>query len=442
MTELAINVKNIKKTYKLYDKPSLRIREAFSLSGRKYHKEFHALKDISFEVEKGEMLGIIGKNGAGKSTLLKIITGVLTPTEGSVEISGKVSALLELGAGFNPEYTGIENIYLNGSMIGYTEKEMDTKIDDIIQFADIGDFIYQPVKSYSSGMFARLAFAVSINVEPDILIVDEALSVGDVFFQAKCYKKLNDLKNSGKTILFVTHDMGSVIKYCNRAILINDGVIAAEGEPAKIVDIYKKVLVGQYDTGNEEKISKREIDKKEMDDAIDDNITSKVHNIVEPSGMWKDYMLINPNSQIYGDKRAEIIDFGIFDENGEINNTISKMRLFSVKMKVKFHETIENPIFAFSIKDTKGTELTGTNTIIEDIDTGIVKAGEEIIIEFRQIMRIQGGQYLLLLGCTGYQGDNLVVYNRLYDICCITIISDKTTVGYFDMDSTVDYRHI
>ena len=153
-------------------------------------------------------------------------------------------------------------------------------------------------------------------------------------------------------------------------------------------------------------------------------------------------MLINPNSQIYGDKRAEIIDFGIFDENGEINNTISKMRPFSVKMKVKFHETIENPIFAFSIKDTKGTELTGTNTIIEDIDTGIVKAGEEITIEFRQIMRIQGGQYLLLLGCTGYQGDNLVVYNRLYDICCITIISDKTTVGYFDMDSTVDYRHI
>lgn len=247
MTELAINVKNIKKTYKLYDKPSLRIKEAFSLSGRKYHKEFDALKDISFRVERGEMLGIIGKNGAGKSTLLKIITGVLTPTEGSVEINGKVSALLELGAGFNPEYTGIENIYLNGSMIGYTEKEMDTKIDDIIQFADIGDFIHQPVKSYSSGMFARLAFAVSINVEPDILIVDEALSVGDVFFQAKCYKKLNDLKNSGKTILFVTHDMGSVIKYCNRAILINDGVIAAEGKPAEIVDIYKKVLVGQYD---------------------------------------------------------------------------------------------------------------------------------------------------------------------------------------------------
>lgn len=431
MSELALSINNVKKTYKLYDKPTLRIKEAFSLTGKKYHKEFSALKDISFDVQKGEMLGIIGKNGAGKSTLLKIITGVLTPTEGNVEINGKISALLELGAGFNPEYTGIENIYLNGSMIGFSKEEMDEKIDDIIKFADIGDFIKQPVKSYSSGMFARLAFAVSINVNPDILIVDEALSVGDVFFQAKCYKKLNDLKNSGKTILFVTHDMGSVIKYCNRAILINDGVIAAEGEPAKIVDIYKKVLVGQYDGK----------DKKDIADAVDDTIKNRKQNDVKIDGLWKDYMLINPNSQIYGDMRAEIVDFGIFDENGEINNTISKMRPFTLKMKVKFNETIENPIFAFSIKDTKGTEITGTNTIIEDIDTGVVKAGEEIEIEFSQVMRVQGGQYLLLLGCTGYQGDNLVVYNRLYDICCITIISDKTTVGYFDLDSKVKYNH-
>lgn len=424
MTELAIDVKNVKKVYKLYDKPSLRIKEAFSITNKKYHKEFSALRDISFCVKKGEMLGIIGKNGAGKSTLLKIITGVLTPTSGKVEINGKISALLELGAGFNPEYTGIENIYLNGSMIGYSKEEMDKKLDSIIEFADIGDFIRQPVKSYSSGMFARLAFAVSINVEPDILIVDEALSVGDVFFQSKCYKKLNDLKESGKTILFVTHDMGSVIKYCNRAILINDGVIAAEGNPAEIVDIYKKVLVGQY---NEEKEKK----------SVESSEKSIVKTKRQDNHNWKDYMLINPNSQIYGDKRAEIIDFGIFDENDEINNTISKMRPFSIKMRIKFNETIENPIFAFSIKDTKGTEITGTNTIIEKVDTGVIKAGKEIVIEFKQIMRIQGGQYLLLLGCTGYQGDNLVVYNRLYDICCITVISEKTTVGYFDMDSKV-----
>lgn len=426
MKELAIEVKNIKKEYRLYDKPSLRVKEALSIRGKKYHKVFSALKDISFQVEKGEMLGIIGKNGAGKSTLLKIITGVLTPTSGEIKINGKVSALLELGAGFNPEYTGIENIYLNGSMIGFTKQEMDMKLDDILTFADIGDFVYQPVKTYSSGMFARLAFAVAINVEPDILIVDEALSVGDVFFQAKCYKKLEDLKNSGKTILFVTHDMGSVIKYCNRAILINDGVIAAQGNPDEIVDLYKKVLVGQFDNNSD-----------------DDQQSEKIQGVQPVEGeTWKAYMLINPNCQIYGDKRAEIVDFGIFDEHEAINNTVRKMREFTIKMKVHFYETISNPIFAFSIKDTKGTEITGTNTIIEKTETGTVKAGEEIIIEFKQIMRLQGGQYLVHLGCTGYEGDNLVVYNRLYDICCITVISEKTTVGYFDSDTTVRYKRL
>lgn len=426
MKELAIEVKNIKKEYRLYDKPSLRVKEALSIRGKKYHKVFSALRDISFQVEKGEMLGIIGKNGAGKSTLLKIITGVLTPTSGEIKINGKVSALLELGAGFNPEYTGIENIYLNGSMIGFTKQEMDMKLDDILTFADIGDFVYQPVKTYSSGMFARLAFAVAINVEPDILIVDEALSVGDVFFQAKCYKKLEDLKNSGKTILFVTHDMGSVIRYCNRAILINDGVIAAQGNPDEIVDLYKKVLVGQFDNNSE-----------------DDQQGEEIQGVQPVEGeTWKAYMLINPNCQIYGDKRAEIVDFGIFDENEAINNTVRKMREFTIKMKVHFYETITNPIFAFSIKDTKGTEITGTNTIIEKTETGTVKAGEEIIIEFKQIMRLQGGQYLVHLGCTGYEGDNLVVYNRLYDICCITVISEKTTVGYFDSDTTVQYKRL
>lgn len=426
MKELAIEVKNIKKEYRLYDKPSLRVKEALSIRGKKYHKVFSALRDISFQVEKGEMLGIIGKNGAGKSTLLKIITGVLTPTSGEIKINGKVSALLELGAGFNPEYTGIENIYLNGSMIGFTKQEMDMKLDDILTFADIGDFVYQPVKTYSSGMFARLAFAVAINVEPDILIVDEALSVGDVFFQAKCYKKLEDLKNSGKTILFVTHDMGSVIRYCNRAILINDGVIAAQGNPDEIVDLYKKVLVGQFDNNSE-----------------DDQQGEEIQGVQPVEGeTWKAYMLINPNCQIYGDKRAEIVDFGIFDENEAINNTVRKMREFTIKMKVHFYETITNPIFAFSIKDTKGTEITGTNTIIEKTETGTVRAGEEIIIEFKQIMRLQGGQYLVHLGCTGYEGDNLVVYNRLYDICCITVISEKTTVGYFDSDTTVQYKRL
>ena len=446
MSDIAIKVSNLTKIYKLYDKPTLRLKEALSVTKKKYHKDFQALNDVSFEIQKGEMLGIIGKNGAGKSTILKIITGVLTPTSGTVEINGKISALLELGAGFNPEYTGIENVYLNGTMIGFTKEEMDRKIDDIIGFADIGDFINQPVKTYSSGMFARLAFAVAINVEPDILIVDEALSVGDVFFQAKSYKKLEDLKNSGKTILFVTHDMGSVMKYCNRAIIFNAGCIVAQGNPAEMIDIYKKILVGQFDG-----------DKKDVDDLIEkETPTELMENTgksgkkavsggngpepdkgIKPGTKWQDYMLVNPNSQIYGDKRAEITDFGIFDENGEITNTIYKFKEFSVRMKIRFNETIENPIFAFSIKDIKGTELTGTNTIIEKTDTGVIRQGEEAEIEFRQKMILQGGQYLLLLGCTGFEQDNLVVYNRLYDICCINVIADKTTVGYFDPDSRV-----
>ena len=424
MDDVAIKIEKVSKRYRLYDRPIDRLRESLNLGNKKYYKDFDALHEVSFNVMKGEMLGIIGKNGAGKSTLLKIITGVLSPTSGSITINGKISALLELGAGFNPEYTGIENIYLNGTMIGFTREEMDKKIDKIVSFADIGNFINQPVKTYSSGMFARLAFAVSINVEPDILIVDEALSVGDVFFQSKCYKKLEQLKESGITILFVTHDMGSIIKYCNRSILLNVGQKIAEGIPKDMVDIYKKLLVGQY---------------SEDDDQEQNNHLEKVSKEDINMEQWKDRMLINPDFQEYGDHRAEIVDFGIADHEGQITNTIYKLNEFQIKMKIKFNEKIENPIFAFSIKDIKGTELTGTNTIIEQIDTGIVEKGEIIEITFTQRMNLQGGQYLLLLGCTGYEADALVVYNRLYDLCLINVISDKTTVGYFDMDSRVVY---
>ena len=433
MSEFAIKVSNICKTYKLYDKPSLRIKEALSVTKKSYHQDFQALNNVSFEIEQGEMVGIIGKNGAGKSTVLKIITGVLTQTSGQIEINGRVSALLELGAGFNPEYTGIENVYLNGMMIGFSREEMDHKIDDIVQFADIGEFVNQPVKTYSSGMFARLAFAVAINVDPDILIVDEALSVGDVFFQAKCYKKLEDLKNKGKTILFVTHDMGSVMKYCNRAIIFNHGAIVAQGETAAMIDIYKKILVGQYSGQKvENDVEENKKVSADVDELIDQGSTGE-----DPDKAWKEYMLMNPNCQIYGDQRAEIIDFGIFDEDGEITNTIYKFSQFSLRMKIKFNEDIQNPIFAFSIKDIKGTELTGTNTLIEKLDIGQAKKGQEVVIEFKQKMSLQGGQYLLLLGCTGFENDNLVVYNRLYDICCLNVIADKTTVGYFDMGSKV-----
>ena len=241
MGDVAIQVEHLSKMYKLYNKPSDRLKEALGMKVKV--REHFALNDVNFQVSRGETVGIIGTNGSGKSTVLKIITGVVSPTKGEVKVDGRISALLELGAGFNGEYSGLENVYLNGTMIGFSKEEIDSKLDDILTFADIGDFIYQPVKTYSSGMFVRLAFAVAINIDPDILIVDEALSVGDVFFQAKCYRKFEEFKQKGKTIVFVSHDLNSISRYCDRVILLNKGNILDEGDPKKIVDLYKKILV-------------------------------------------------------------------------------------------------------------------------------------------------------------------------------------------------------
>ena len=430
MSDIAISVNNVSKMYKLYDKPMDRLKESLGLSRQKKYKEHYALHDVSFTVHKGETVGIIGTNGSGKSTILKIITGVLNPTQGDVTVDGRISALLELGAGFNGEYSGIENVYLNGTMIGFSREEIDAKLQDILDFADIGEFIHQPVKTYSSGMFVRLAFAVAINIEPEILIVDDALSVGDVFFQAKCYRKFEEFKEMGKTILFVSHDLGSISQYCDRVILLNKGEVMAEGKPKAMIDMYKKVLVNQISSG------KDSVNEKKETKEISEDRRLKSDDV---ENMWKEYMLISPDLQNYGNKKAEIIDFGIFDETNHISNTIYKMQEFTVAMRIKFNEDILNPIFAFSIKDIKGNELTGTNTVIEKIETGYVKAGEIIEIKFTQVMRLQGGQYLLQLGCTGFVGDDFVVYNRLYDSCCVQVVSNKTTVGYFDMDTTVKY---
>lgn len=420
--EKVIEIKNITKIYNLYDKPTDRLKEVLFPKFSK-HKEFSALKDVSFDVKKGEILGIIGKNGSGKSTILKIITNVLTPTSGEAIIKGKIAALLELGAGFNMEYTGIENIYLNGQMIGFSKEEMDEKLDDIIEFADIGDHIYQPVKTYSSGMFARLAFSVAISVDPDILIVDEALSVGDVFFQNKCYRRFDDFRRRGKTILFVTHDMGSVIKYCNRCVLLNAGKKVAEGSPQEMVDLYKKIMVGQWD---------------ERDENSEKIIDQKVEKVLEENKkLWKEQMVINPDIEAYGDGRAEIIDFGIFSTDGNIGNNVYKGDYYDVKMKVRINEDNLSPIFAFKLRDVKGSELTGTNTMLENIDTSNLKKSDIVTVTFRQKQYLQPGQYLLSLGCTAFEGDNLVVYSRNYNCCVLGVVADKGTIGVFDSESQV-----
>lgn len=417
----SIQVNNVTKVYKLYDKPLDRLKEALSVTRRSCHREYYALNGVSFDVKKGETVGLIGVNGAGKSTMLKIITGVLTPSSGSVEINGRVSALLELGAGFNNEYTGLENIYLNGTMMGYSRAEVERRLDDILSFADIGDFIHQPVKTYSSGMFVRLAFAVAINIDPEILIVDEALSVGDVFFQAKCYRKFEEFKEQGKTILFVSHSLSSINKYCDRVILLNKGQKEAEGSAPEMIDLFKKILVNQNVEPEEE--NDADILKDESEESTDS---------------WQSKLALNPVQNSYGDGRAEIVDFALIDNKGRITNTIEKGNRFKIKMRVRFTEHIEEPIFAFTIVDLQGTDVSGTNTMYENINVGSVEKGDVKTVTFEQRMDMQGGDYLLSLGCTGYSDGEFTVYHRLYEVCSINVVSDKNTVGFYDMNSKIE----
>lgn len=434
--DIVISINNVSKMYKLYDNPMDRLKEALKLSRKVKYREYFALNNISFDVRRGETVGLIGTNGAGKSTLLKIVTGVLSPTEGSVNVTGKIAALLELGAGFNMEYSGIENIYLNGTMMGYTKSQMDEKVDDIVGFAGIGEFINQPVKTYSSGMFARLAFAVAINVEPDILIVDEALSVGDIYFQMKCFKKMDEIKRNGTTILLVTHDLGSIVKYCDRAVLINKGEFIGEGKPKKIVDIYKKILVNQFDVSGEEA---DRLDDMEQEDASAE--PDRIPDSTEESAqLWKNQMIIGGEETVYGNNKAKIIDFGLFDDKGRITNIVMKKSVFTLKIKVKFNEPVNMPIFAYTFKNEHGVEITGTNSMFEKTDVPEASEGDVYIVEFKQRMNLQGGDYLLSFGCTGYEDDEFVVYDRLYDIAGISVVSAQNTVGYFDMDTSISVK--
>lgn len=422
----AITVSDVTKVYRLYEKPIDRLKETLSPTHKNYHRDFYALNGISFDVKKGQTVGIIGTNGSGKSTILKIITGVLTPTSGNLQVNGVISALLELGAGFNMDYTGIENIYMNGTMMGFSRKEMEEKLDDILEFADIGDFVYQPVKTYSSGMFVRLAFALAINVEPEILIVDEALSVGDVFFQAKCYRRMEEIRQNGTTILMVTHDMGAIIKYCDQVVVLNKGNFIAQGEPGKMVDLYKKILANQMD------------DLSELNDFSGEKAISKKEAAkARQEGLMKEKLTVNPNRTEYGDKKAEILDFGLLDERGNVTNLLLKGEYFSIKERIHFHAEIESPIFTYTIKDKRGADLTGTNTMFEASDVKAVKNGDEYEVEFKQKMTLQGGEYLLSMSCTGFENGEHVVYHRLYDIVNITVISNKNTVGVYDMEPEV-----
>lgn len=335
MKDTVVKISNINKMYRLYDKPIDRLKESLSITKKKYHREHFALNKISLEVKQGETVGIIGTNGSGKSTLLKILTGVLTPTSGQIMIKGRISALLELGAGFNMEYTGIENIYLNGAISGYTKEEMNKKISDIVEFADIGDFINQPVKTYSSGMFVRLAFAVAINVEPDILIVDEALSVGDNIFQSKCYRKFQELKEKGKTILLVTHDVDSVRKFCDRCVWIEKGHLKRDGDVKKITAEYMAYTTNRTNSTEDKKI-----------DIKNSNISITRKKDFTPISRWG--------------SNAGLIKYAHIHVDGKEVDCIDKDNNFKIIIDVEITQNIikNHPLgLAFSIKNKKGQDV-------------------------------------------------------------------------------------
>lgn len=421
--ENVIEISHLNKVYKIFARPIDRIKESLLPFHRRYSRDFYALRDLSFSVRRGETLGIVGKNGAGKSTLLKIITGVLTPTSGEVRVHGRIASLLELGAGFNPEMTGIENVYMNGDIMGVPREVMAQRVPEIIAFADIGDFIYQPVKTYSSGMFARLAFAVNAFVEPDILIVDEALSVGDIGFQSKCFRKFREMRKKGITILLVTHDTNTVLNYCSRAVLLEGGSVAVEGSPREVVDAYKKGLA--------------QVERRARETARRAQPVQR--SAAQSAGMlWKDHLMLNKNFLEYGDKDFEIVDFGVFNREGEITSLVNNSQMTTLKMRVRMHQPVEHPIFAFNIKDIKGLEVMGTNTLLMETDLSGLVPGQMVTVSFQAPISIHSGKYQLSFGCTEYVGSGLRVHHRLYDVAFLDVVADRETCGIADVQPSVE----
>ena len=423
----AIKVENVPKIYRLYDKPIDRLKESINLTHKSYHRPFYALRNISFQVEKGETVGIIGTNGSGKSTILKIITGVLKPSEGTVEVNGRISALLELGAGFDMDYTGIENIYMNGSVLGFSKEEMDRKLQEILDFADIGDFVYQPVKTYSSGMLVRLAFALAINVEPEILIIDEALAVGDAFFQAKCFHKLEKIKKSGTTILFVSHDIISVKKLCSRAVWIERGVMQEVGDAKEVCEKYLSMQIRKQ---NEELA-------RLIGDMSLSNTTTEMK-----TGNKHIFKAIRENEAVEksGTLEGEILSFYIRNMDGEDVSVLEIEKEYVFGMLTKFHKKLKNVLFGFEMENLRGVKLFSVNNFLTDQVLENVENGDLIEASFRlKLPRICKGEYLISPSLAEGEQNNHVVLERLHNYLKITVDNNGYNLSIIDLDTRVDF---
>lgn len=368
--EPVIKVDHVSKVYKIYNQPTDRFKEALGIGKKQYHRDYYALNDLSFQVGKGEIVGIVGRNGSGKSTILKILTGVLNPSGGHVEVAGKVAALLELGAGFNMEYTGMKNIYLNAAMMRISQEEIEKRIPEILAFADIGDYINQPVKTYSSGMFVRLAFAVAINVDPDILIVDEALAVGDARFQMKCMDKFVEFVQRGKTILFVTHDVNAVKRFCNRAIWLNQGQMIMEGNTDEVTDRYLDFL---------------------KSDMPIDEFLSLVASAAKTEAQTSDVDADNIDI-------VDIYGLRMLDSNGcEIEDIPFGQKVMLKVGYVVGDDTLVDPLLGVAIRRIDNEYICGINTKLDNVSIPWQKGYNEVTLTYPNF-NLVGGEYYFDVG--------------------------------------------
>lgn len=410
--DIAISAHGLTKTYRLFGHPGDRIKQFLSFGLKQYHREFTSLNDVSFEVRKGETVGIIGRNGSGKSTLLQLICGILKPTSGTVQVKGRISALLELGAGFNPEFTGRENVYFQGALMGFTKAQMNERFDDIAAFADIGEFIEQPVRTYSSGMYVRLAFAVAINLDPEILIVDEALAVGDTRFQVRCFQRINEIRERGGSILFVTHATDQISRYCDRALLIDQGRLASEGNPKDVVNHYFASSFPNQKTSPPSA-----------------NTAPHPHGFVARPGY-------SPSECRFGNGAAEIVDFHFQEQNGTpVLPHLSSGQKIRLVFRVVFHRTIAHATFAVAIATLDGVNLFGINSrdLHDSQASGPFVPGQTVNASFDLTLNLSRGDYLMSLSVSEETGSQLEPLDRRYDSIILTVENPIKQRGHLYM---------
>jgi lipopolysaccharide transport system ATP-binding protein len=430
-SEVVIKVKNLSKCYEIYDKPRDRLLQMLSRGKKKYCKEFWALRDVSFEIRKGETVGIVGRNGSGKSTLLQILCGTLNQTSGSVETHGRIAALLELGSGFNPEFTGRENVYLNASILGLSKEEIDEKFDAIIEFADIGEFINQPVKTYSSGMLVRLAFSVQAQVEPDILIVDEALAVGDAKFQVRCFDRLKKLKENGTSILLVTHSSEQIVTHCDHAFLLNDGLQLEEGEPRKVVNRYLDLLFGKTQNSTP---TERE----------DERNVLTVYKTSSGEDVFETHPNYNSNEYRWGDRAATIIDFHLSAVGLDYPIAVDTGAQIKLSVFVRFDSDLVCPILGVTIKTKEGVTVYGVNT--ESLDClefrSCGQQGEIIEAVVLISCDLAPGDYFISLGVSTKDGEEVTPRDRRYDSIHFQVRPTDKFFGLVNLDSSIRVKKV